>query len=160
MLLLLVAALRWWFGAPPPAVGGASGALAPGVYEVERVVDGDTLLLRQDRMRVRLQGVDTPETVKENSPVEPFGPEAAAYTKAFVAAAGGRLRMEVDGETMDQHGRYLAFAWHGERMLNEELVRTGLARALLQYDYGDGKKQRLRRAQRDAQRAGSGIWSR
>ena len=162
-LLLLLAALRFFGSAPNDDLtraGGAAAALRPGVYEIERVVDGDTLLLRQDRMRVRLQGIDTPETVKEDTPVELYGPEASAFTKAFVATAGGRLRMEVDGESVDAFGRYLVFAWDGDRMLNEELVRAGLARGLLQYDYGQQKKDRLRQAQREAQRAGRGIWSR
>lgn len=162
-LLLLLAALRFFNGAShdeTTSAGGATAALRPGVYEVERVVDGDTLYLRQDRMCVRLQGIDTPETVKKNSPVELYGPEATAFTKAFVADAGGRLRMEVDGESVDAFGRFLAFAWDGDRMLNEELVRAGLARGLLQYDYGQQKKDRLRQAQREAQQAGRGIWSR
>jgi endonuclease YncB( thermonuclease family) len=84
--------------------------LPPGVYRVERVVDGDTLLIDGHR-RVRLQGVNSPETVKPDSPIEPWGPEATAFTKDFVHAAGGSLRFEVDGETTDQHGRYLAFAF-------------------------------------------------
>lgn len=162
VVLALLALLRGWgprdeqgSGPVPVQVGG----LKPGEYQVERVVDGDTLLLSAGHTRVRLQGIDTPETVKEDSPVEPWGPEASAFAKDFIAAAGGRVRIEVDGEPRDQHGRYLAFVWHGDRMLNEELLRAGLARARLQYDYGSAKKSRFRRAQRDAQQAARGIWS-
>lgn len=124
-----------------------------------RVVDGDTLLVEGVPERVRLQGIDTPETVKENAPVEPWGPEATAFTKAFIAAAGGRIRIEVDGEPRDRHGRFLAFVWHEERLLNEELIRAGLARAMLRYSYGAAKKSRFRAAQREAQAAARGIWS-
>src|SRR5688572_16568738 len=123
--------------------GAAAGRLEPGPYQVLRIVDGDTLLLERDRMRVRLQGIDTPETVKEDAPVEPWGPEASEFTKAFVRAAGGQLRLEIDGEPLDQHGRHLAFAWAGERMLNEELVRHGLARATLYYDFSERRKEVL-----------------
>jgi micrococcal nuclease len=145
----------------PAQVGGSAaiGRLQPGVYRVLRVVDGDTLLLEHDQMRVRLQGIDTPETVKEDSPVEQWGPEASEFTKAFVREAGGMLRMEIDGEPLDRHGRHLAFAWSGERMLNEELVRNGLARATLQYNFSQPKKEILRRAQREAKRERLGIWS-
>jgi micrococcal nuclease len=160
--LLLLAAFRWWFGA-----GGDQRSqkrfddleLAPGVYEVDRVVDGDTLDLRQPHCRIRLQGVNSPETVKPETPVEPWGPEASAYSKAFVAEARGRVRVEIDGETRDKYGRHLAFIWNGERMLNEELVREGLARATLQYDFGIRKKDLLRQAQREAQKKHVGIWS-
>jgi micrococcal nuclease len=177
LVVLLLAALRWWSGdfaerpqlpdrRPPgapstsaPADAEAPAGLAPGEYEVERVVDGDTLLLRDGRARVRLQGVDAPETVKEDSPIQPWGPEASDFTKAFIRQAGGKVRIEVDGEGRDQYGRYLGFVWSGSRLLNEELLRAGLARAKLAYDYSQSKKDRLRRAQREAQRASRGIWS-
>jgi micrococcal nuclease len=158
--VVLLALLRWWSGdwSEHGSNGQSRAAIAPGVYQVERVVDGDTLLLEGGR-RVRLQGVDAPESVKPDSPVEPFGPEASDFTKEFVEASGGRLRLEVDGEGVDRHGRYLAFAWDGDRLLNEELVRAGLARATLGYDFSPRKKERLRQAQQAAKRERRGIWS-
>jgi micrococcal nuclease len=159
--VLALAVLRLLSGDTNQDSSGSNSpaGLRPGVYEVERVVDGDTLVLNDGRARIRLQGVDTPETVKEHSPVEPWGPDASAFTKAFIADAGGKVRIEIDGEPLDQHGRYLGFLWHGERMLNEELVRNGLARATLQYDFSERKKGVLRRAQREARRAHLGMWS-
>lgn len=163
VIVLALVALRWWSDGLPPAVPNHApppGSLRPGLYEVERVVDGDTLILRTPRTRVRLQGVDSPETVREDAPVEPWGPEASQFTKAFVADARGRLRVEIDGEPVDKHGRSLAFVYDGQRLLNEELVRAGLARARLHYNYSQRMKDRLRRAERDAQRAAVGLWSR
>jgi micrococcal nuclease len=162
-VVLLLVAFRWWSdgstldGSP---AGLGAGGLKPGVYEVDRVVDGDTLIIGERRLRVRLQGVDSPEFVKPDSPVEPWGPEASDFTKQFVRDAKGFVRVEIDGEPMDQHGRHLAFLWDGDRMLNEELVRNGLAEARLHYQYSERKKDRLRRAQRDAKRDAVGIWSR
>jgi micrococcal nuclease len=95
----------------------------------------------------------------ENHPVERWGPEAAAFVVEFVRACGGRVTLEADGELTDHYDRWLRFVWHGDRMLNEELVRHGLARAMVRYDYGQAKKERLRAAQLEAQRAGRGIWS-
>lgn len=135
------------------------GELLPGEYTVRRVVDGDTLLLDHKQVRVRLQGIDTPETVKPESPVEPWGPEATAFTRQFIEEAGGQVRLEIDGETVDRHGRHLAFVWHGEHMLNEELVRQGLAEAELTYDYSREKKDLLRAAENEARSANRGIWS-
>lgn len=161
-VVLLLVVLRWRSdrqAEPLPRGSPVAGQLPPGIYKVERVVDGDTLILSTRRLRVRLQGVDTPETVREFTPVEPWGPEASAFTKAFVEDAHRKLRVEIDGEPLDRHGRHLAFLWDGDRLLNEELVRRGLARATLQYDFSERKKERLRRAQRDAKRARAGIWS-
>jgi micrococcal nuclease len=109
--------------------------------------------------RVRLEGVDTPETVREDYPVEPWGPEASAFTKEFVRKAGGRVKLTFGNERLDDYGRYLAFVWDGERMLNEELVRAGLAEARLGWNFSNNLKRRLRIAQEDAQRAERGIWS-
>ena len=69
------------------------GSTAPDVEYVQRVVDGDTLLLDTGE-RVRLIGVDTPETKRPNTPVEYFGKEASAFTKRL--AEGKRIRLEYD----------------------------------------------------------------
>ncbi|HEX3871260.1 MAG TPA: thermonuclease family protein [Pirellulales bacterium] len=125
-------------------------------YEVRYVVDGDTLQLANGA-RVRLMGVDTPETVKPNHPVEPFGPEATAFTKDFVRS--GAVRLQLDHERRDRYGRFLAFVWVDDRMLNEELVREGLARFEPNFAYSSSVKTRYRHAQAEAQSQGRGIWS-
>lgn len=154
LALLLFAALQAWRGCSRDARFPAP--LDEGHYQVRRVVDGDTLLMR-DGKRVRLVGVDTPETVKENTPVEPWGPEATRFTREFVAA--GEVRLQFDRERTDRFGRYLAYVWVGERMLNEELLRAGLARWERHFDYNSSMKSRFRRAQQDAQQARRGLWS-
>jgi micrococcal nuclease len=106
---------------------------------------------------VRLIGANTPETVKPRWPVEPWGPEASAFTKRFVA--GGDVRLELDAELHDRYGRILAYVWVGDRMLNEELIRAGLARAELQYRYSAAMKVRFRHAEAEAKAARRGIWS-
>jgi micrococcal nuclease len=150
-ILVLVAA--WRYFATPPA---PPDALEEGLFDVQRVVDGDTLLLT-NHARIRLIGADTPETVKPNHPVEPWGPEASEFTRQFVA--GKQVRLEFDRERLDKYNRFLAYVWVGERMLNEELIRAGLARAELKYHYSSAKKTRFRRAEAEAKSAGRGIWS-
>jgi micrococcal nuclease len=109
--VLLALVWRYFNATPePPEV------LAEGLYDVQRVVDGDTLLLA-NHARVRLIGADTPETVKPNHPVEPWGPEASEFSRQFVA--GRQVRLELDRERLDKFGRILAYVWVGDRMLNE-----------------------------------------
>jgi len=126
------------------------------VHRLVRVVDGDTLIFRPDAT-VRLIGVDTPETVRPEHPVEPFGPEATAFTREFLA--GGEARLSFDRERVDRFGRFLAYVWVDERMLNEELLRAGLARFEPQFSYSQANKDRFRRAQLQAKREHLGIWS-
>lgn len=160
VIVLLAARWRGWLPENGPADSGPTGASwAAGEYEVERVVDGDTLLLRNHE-RVRLQGIDCPEIAHEDHPaVDAWGPEATTFTQVFIRDAHARVRLEADGESRDHYDRWLAFASDGDRLLNEELVRAGLARAKLGYDYSQAKKDRLRAAQLEAQRAGRGLWS-
>ncbi len=69
------------------------------------------------------------------------------------------MRLTFGLERRDRHDRFLAFVWNGEQMLNEELVRAGLAEARLDYRYSGPMKRRLAAAQDEARRAGRGIWS-
>lgn len=109
------------------------------------------------QITIRLIGVDTPETVKPDHPVEPFGPEATQFTRQFLA--GGTARLSFDRERVDRYGRQLAYVWVGERMLNEELLRSGLARFEPRFHYSEAVKRRFRQAQQEAKQAGLGIWS-
>ena len=152
IVVVLIALLRWW----NPGLDGPPPVLEADVYRVERVVDGDTLLLT-NRARVRLIGADTPETVRPDHPPEPWGEEATAFTKEFVS--GGEVRLQFDGPRRDKYDRFLAHVWVGDRSLSEELIRAGLARATTRFQYSASMKSRFRRAEEEARAAGRGIWS-
>ncbi len=155
LLLIVVILLRELSGPrldPPPE------SLVEGVYRVDRVVDGDTLVV-EDCGRVRLIGADTPETVRPNHPVEPFGPEATDFTRQFLVDGDQQVRLQFDGPRTDKYGRVLAYVWVGDQMLNEELIRAGLARVRTDFPYSVSMKSRFRAAQTEAEAAGRGIWS-
>ena len=153
-LLLIAVALRYGFF---PAEAPSPPALDAGEYDVRRVVDGDTLLLTNGA-RVRMLGVDTPETVMPDHAVEPWGPEASKFTKQAIASHGGRVRLQFDRERQDRFERFLAYVWLEDKLLNEELVRRGLATAELQYNYSPAMKRRLQRAEAAARQERVGIW--
>ncbi|MEN6406773.1 MAG: thermonuclease family protein [Thermoguttaceae bacterium] len=160
LVVLLVSTLSVWKAWGPETSSDHSPQPADGQqHRVARVVDGDTLVLADGKQRVRLIGADTPETVKRDWPVEPWGPEATAFTQKFLADGDNRVRLEFDAERHDKYGRLLAYVWRGDQMLNEELIRAGLARAELWYHYSEAKKDRFRRAELDAKAARRGIWS-
>src|ERR687892_483653 len=85
--IVFVALLAAFFNPPDQAVTHRDFEV------VERVVDGDTLLLPSGE-RVRLIGLDTPETKHPKKPVERFGKEASAFTRRM--AEGKRIRLEFD----------------------------------------------------------------
>jgi micrococcal nuclease len=106
---------------------------APLAATVVRVIDGDTVDLRfgSTTERVRLIGVDTPETVKPNTPVQCFGPEASAHTKALLPK-GTAVTVERDLEPRDTYGRLLLYVRRSADGLfvNLDLARGGFARPL------------------------------
>jgi micrococcal nuclease len=155
LIILLLIAWRAYVAADGPT---APDTLTEGIHQVERVFDGDTLLLSSGA-RVRLQGINTPEIVKPESAVEPWGPEASRFTKDFIHRANHRVQLTFSLERKDRYDRFLAFVWNGDMMLNEELVRAGLAQARLDYRYSGMMKNRLSKAQDEARKAGRGIWS-
>jgi micrococcal nuclease len=125
--------------------------------EVVRVVDGDTFEARIDGAveDVRLIGVDTPETVKPDTPVQCFGPQASRFAHAQLE--GRTVRLVFGEERRDVYGRLLAYAFLDERMVNAELVRRGLARTLT-IPPNDRFAERFARLEREAARAGRGLW--
>ena len=135
----------------------APESLSEGLHRVERAVDGDTLLLANGA-RVRLQGIDTPETKHPHRAPEPFGREAAEFTTRLVE--GKQVRLELDVHRLDRYGRFLAYVYVEDLFLNEELVRRGLARARPEFQYRADMKRRFLAAQRSAQQQRLGIWSR
>jgi micrococcal nuclease len=113
---------------------------------VARVVDGDTFVARRSGrdVRVRLIGIDAPESVKPDAPVECFGPQSASALTELLRP-GTRLMARYQGTTQrDQYGRDLWDVWVAGRFLQAELVSRGLARARAyrpQTEYADVLEQ-------------------
>lgn len=153
LVLVAVVLLRPW----EAVQGGSEGGPATVPAYVVRVVDGDTIEARFDgRVEdVRLIGVDTPETVKPNTPVQCFGPRASGFTHRTVERR--RVRLVFGVERRDVYGRLLAYVYLGPRFVNAELVRRGLGRTL-EIAPNTRFASRFRRLELAAARAGRGLW--
>jgi micrococcal nuclease len=155
-----------------PWEGKLESGPASAVADVIRVVDGDTIEARiGDRVEdVRLIGVDTPETVKPDTPVQCFGERASHFTKRRLT--GRRVGLVFGVERRDIYGRLLAYVYLANRTLyvpqdvqspqrrqlfNAILVRRGLARSLT-IPPNDRFAPLFRRLELTAARAGHGLW--
>ena len=124
---------------------------------VLRVVDGDTIVVRLDgrRERVRYIGIDTPESVAPDRPIECYGHAAAAENRRLV---GGRtVTLTTDVERRDRFGRLLAYVRVEGRLVNEELVRRGFA-TTLEIAPNLRHAARLRALELQARRERRGLW--
>jgi len=129
------------------------------LYRVQRVVDGDTIVLENGE-KVRLIGVDTPETKHPSKPIEYYGKEASAFTRRM--CEGKRVRLEYDWEKTDRYGRILAYVFvlegGTELFLNAELIKQGYGHAYLKYPFNDQRMKEFREYERQARENSLGLW--
>ncbi len=124
-------------------------------------VDGDTLDVEIGGVteRVRLIGVDTPESVAPNRPVQCYGAEASAFV-ASILPVGTEVRLERDAVARDRFDRLLAYVYRAEDdlLVNLALVERGFADAVT---YGDNEAlyDVLVAAEAEARDGGRGLWS-
>lgn len=102
------------------------------VATVDRVVDGDTFVARRrgDRLRVRLIGVDAPESVRPGAPVECWGKRSSAVLRRLLPEGADVRAAYQAGGRQDRYDRELWDVWSGGRFVAAQLVRRGAARAV------------------------------
>jgi micrococcal nuclease len=136
----------------------SGGSPKEGRVLVSDVVDGDTIHVGRGwrRTTVRLIGVDTPETVHPEKPVQFFGPEASEFTKRSLQ--GNWVRLEFEPlDRIDRYGRLLAYVFMEDgTFFNRELVHKGYARAYTRFDFR--YKRDFLLAQQEARQARLGLW--
>lgn len=100
----------------------------PGFYKVIEVYDGDTFSIDMNGKteRVRMIGVDTPETHHPNRPVQCYGPEASSYTKQLLNGEAVRLEADPTNQNRDRYDRLLRYVYTQDgRLVNQDLISLG-----------------------------------
>ena len=129
--------------------------------QVTKVVDGDTLdvQLGGEEVRLRLIGMNTPESVDPRRPVECYGLEASARAKELLAGQAVYLEPDPSQDERDRYGRLLRYVWLEDgRLFNLEMIAQGYA---YEYTYESKYKYQaeFRAAQERAQATRAGLWS-
>ena len=142
------------------ALAMAGQRAGPVTARVERAVDGDTLVVRYqgESHTVRLIGVDMPESVHPTEPVEHFGAEASAFTRARLDRQTVERVTDPTGDTVDAYGRLLRLVYLDRGgLFNATLIREGYGHAIRGFDYS------MRRAfialENQARIQGRGLWA-
>lgn len=128
------------------------------LYEVVRVVDGDTVILNIDgqKTRVRLIGIDTPESVAEDkSRNVKEGKIASEYTKNLLE--NKKVRLEFDDEKEDVYERKLGYLFLDDEFINEKLLKEGMAK-LYTKTTNQKYSERLKKAEEYARKNKKGFW--
>lgn len=132
----------------------ASIAVSRDEVLVKRVIDGDTIELSTGQ-KVRYIGIDTPELVHPEKPVECFAKEAKAENQKLVE--GKMVRLEKDISETDKYGRLLRYVYIGDIFVNDALIRQGFAHAST-YPPDVGYSEQFITAQKEARENNRGLW--
>lgn len=129
-------------------------------YPVTQVVDGDTVkVARQGETTIRIIGIDTPETVDPNAPVECFGPEASARAQRLLGGQDVRLIFDPSQGRKDTYDRTLAYVVTRDGAdFGRTMVRGGFA-AEYTYDTAYRRQGSYRAAEQEARAANRGLWT-
>jgi len=138
--------------------GRRLGAYPPIEAAILKVIQADLLQLDTGQ-KVRLLGVDTPETTDPNRPLEFHGRESYLFTQK--AVEGRRVRVEFDERRMDNFGNLLGYVCvlPDETLLNLALVQTGHGHAWFGEPVNDERAAALREAETGARQQQLGIWN-
>lgn len=131
----------------------------PGLYEITRFVDGDTITVNMNGTKetIRMIGIDTPETHKPNSPVQCYGPAASAYTKQLIGTQKVRLESDPKNTNRDRYDRLLRYVYLPDgRLVAEEILKGGYGFAYTQFPFS--KKEPFVAAEKSAEAAKKGLW--
>lgn len=157
-LAVMAAVIAALFISPPTVAADPINATA----FVLRVVDGDTIDIRDDnrgRLRVRILGIDTPETKKPGYTVGCWGPEATEFAKSTMVGQRVALVPDPTQDRTDRYGRTLAYLVRADGWdYSVEAARAGTAKS---YVYGGvpvARYDAIEAAQREAQVAHRGLW--
>ena len=128
---------------------------------IDYVVDGDTVdvIIDGRTERIRLIGIDTPETKKRDTPIECFGPEASAYTELLLPV-GTPVYIERDIVNRDDYGRLLGYVYRANDgiFVNYELMRQGFAQPM-SIPPNEAFAELFADAARAAEADNAGIWA-
>lgn len=143
----------------------AKPTVPPGYSLVTNVFDGDTIEAEAngERLKVRLMGIDTPETVDPRRPMQCFGKEASSQSKRLMEGKAVRLAADAvrgAADTRDKYGRLLRYVYLTDgTLVNERLLADGYA---LEYTYQRQKydlQADFKAAEREARTAQRGLWA-
>ena len=130
-------------------------------YTVTKVVDGDTIYVNQGGkiQKIRLIGINTPETVDPRKPVECFGKEASNIAKEWLLGNKVRLGSDPTQDNADRYGRLLRYVTTEDGLFyNLEIIRQGYAYEYT-YKYPYKFQKEFKQAQDHAKDNNLGLWA-
>lgn len=132
----------------------------PGLYSVESFVDGDTITVNVNGVseRIRMIGVDTPETQDPRTSVQCFGKVASEFTKSLIGNQSVRLETDPTNTNRDRYNRLLRYVYLPDgRLVNAEIIKQGYGFAYTLFPFE--KLEEFRSYEIKAREQHLGLWN-
>ena len=129
-----------------------------GQFKVTRICDGDTVIAQGHdiEIKVRLVGIDAPESSKKKrDPGQPYSQQAKKYLASVVL----NKCVDIKGYGLDRYSRILGVIYLGDRNINLEMVKTGLAEVYRGKPPRDLAMEPYLKAEKRAREVKKGMWS-
>lgn len=132
----------------------------PGLYQVVKFDDGDTIQVNMSNQneKVRLIGVDTPETQDPRKPVQCYGKAASAFTKRLIGTNAVRLEADPENTNRDRYNRLLRYVYLPDgTLVNAEIIKQGYGFAYTHFPFT--KLEAFREFEATARKNNLGLWN-
>lgn len=136
------------------------GSVSPGLYAVTEVNDGDTITVDMDgkKERIRLIGVDTPETQDPRKPVQCFGKAATEFTRHLIGDQPVRLESDTLSSNRDRYNRLLRYVYTPDgKLIQAEIIKQGYGFAYTSFPFT--KSDEFKQYETNARQQELGLWS-
>lgn len=134
--------------------------LQPGQYQITSFEDGDTITVDMNGVneRIRMIGVDTPETQDPRYPVQCFGKAASKFTEDLIGSSPVRLESDPTNTNRDRYNRLLRYVYLPDgRLVNAEIIKQGYGFAYVLFPFE--KMEEFRTYEREAREQNRGLWN-
>lgn len=131
-----------------------------GMYRISQFNDGDTITVEMagKSEKIRMIGVDTPETEDPRKPVQCYGKAASAFTRQLIGDQPVRLEADPLNTNRDRYNRLLRYVYLPDgRMVNAEIIRQGYGFAYISFPFT--KIDEFKQYQTTARDENRGLWN-
>lgn len=135
------------------------GSTTPGGYAVTEFNDGDTITVAMDGQteKIRMIGVDTPETQDPRKPVQCYGKAASEFTKNLIGNQPVRLETDPESTNRDRYSRLLRYVYLPDgRLVQAEIIKEGYGFAYTSFPFT--KSEEFKRYETEARQQKKGLW--
>ena len=160
VISLILAVISYYATENPQQAARIANTVPTGSYRVTEFVDGDTITVDMNGRseKIRMIGVDTPETHDPRKSVECFGKAASEYTKQLIGDKPVRLEADQLSNNRDRYNRLLRHVYtHENKLVQAEIIRNGYGFAYVSFPFS--KLEEFRGYEKEARDQKRGLWA-